>query len=46
MEAVEGVALLVTPPLAFVAPAAIRDDLEIRDAVIQRRHPHIVFVAK
>ncbi len=38
-EAVEGVDLLVTPTLAFVAPPAIRDDLEIRDAVIRFTYP-------
>ena len=38
-EAIEGVDLLVTPTLAFVAPAAIRDDLEIRDAVIRFTYP-------
>ena len=31
-EAVEGIDLLVTPTLAFVAPPAIKDDLEIGDA--------------
>jgi aspartyl-tRNA(Asn)/glutamyl-tRNA(Gln) amidotransferase subunit A len=34
-EAVEGVDLLVTPTLPFVAPPAIRDDRETRDAVIR-----------
>ena len=38
-EAVQGVDLLVTPTLAFVAPPAIRDDLEIRDAVIRFTYP-------
>jgi aspartyl-tRNA(Asn)/glutamyl-tRNA(Gln) amidotransferase subunit A len=38
-EAVEGVDLLVTPTLAFVAPPAIRDDLELRDAVIRFTYP-------
>jgi aspartyl-tRNA(Asn)/glutamyl-tRNA(Gln) amidotransferase subunit A len=38
-EAVEGVDLLVTPTLAFVAPPAIRDDLEILDAVIRFTYP-------
>jgi aspartyl-tRNA(Asn)/glutamyl-tRNA(Gln) amidotransferase subunit A len=38
-EAIEGVDLLVTPTLAFVAPPAVRDDLEIRDAVIRFTYP-------
>jgi aspartyl-tRNA(Asn)/glutamyl-tRNA(Gln) amidotransferase subunit A len=38
-EALEEVDLLVTPTLAFVAPPAIRDDLEIRDAVIRLTYP-------
>jgi aspartyl-tRNA(Asn)/glutamyl-tRNA(Gln) amidotransferase subunit A len=38
-EAIEGVDLLVTPTLAFVAPPAIRDDREIRDAVIRFTYP-------
>ncbi len=38
-EAVEGIDLLVTPTLAFVAPPAIRDDREIRDAVIRLTYP-------
>ena len=38
-EAIEGVELLVTPTLAFVAPPAIRDDLEIRDAMIRFTYP-------
>jgi aspartyl-tRNA(Asn)/glutamyl-tRNA(Gln) amidotransferase subunit A len=38
-DAVEGVDLLVTPTLAFVAPPAITDDLEIRDAVIRFTYP-------
>ena len=38
-EALEGVDLLVTPTLAFVAPPAIRDDLEIRDAMIRFTYP-------
>ena len=37
--AIEGVDLLVTPTLAFVAPPAIRDDLPIRDAVIRFTFP-------
>jgi aspartyl-tRNA(Asn)/glutamyl-tRNA(Gln) amidotransferase subunit A len=38
-EAVEGIDLLITPTLAFVAPPAIRDDLAIRDAVIRFTFP-------
>ena len=38
-EAVEGVDLLVTPTLAFVAPPAVRDDREIREAVIRFTYP-------
>jgi aspartyl-tRNA(Asn)/glutamyl-tRNA(Gln) amidotransferase subunit A len=38
-EAMEGLDLLVTPTLAFVAPPAIRDDLDIRDAVIRFTFP-------
>lgn len=38
-EAVEGIDLLVTPTLAFVAPPAVKDDLEIRDAVIRFTYP-------
>jgi aspartyl-tRNA(Asn)/glutamyl-tRNA(Gln) amidotransferase subunit A len=38
-EAVEGLELLVTPTLAFVAPPAVRDDREIRDAVIRFTYP-------
>jgi aspartyl-tRNA(Asn)/glutamyl-tRNA(Gln) amidotransferase subunit A len=38
-EAMEGVDLLVTPTLAFVAPPAVRDDLAIRDAVIRFTFP-------
>jgi aspartyl-tRNA(Asn)/glutamyl-tRNA(Gln) amidotransferase subunit A len=38
-EAMEGVDLLLTPTLAFVAPPAIRDDLRIRDAVIRFTYP-------
>jgi aspartyl-tRNA(Asn)/glutamyl-tRNA(Gln) amidotransferase subunit A len=38
-EAIEGVDLLLTPTLAFVAPPAIRDDLRIRDAVIRFTYP-------
>ena len=35
----EGIDLLLTPTLAFVAPPAFRDDLEIRDAVIRLTYP-------
>jgi Asp-tRNA(Asn)/Glu-tRNA(Gln) amidotransferase A subunit family amidase len=38
-EAVEGIDLLVTPTLACVAPPALRDDREIRDAVIRLTCP-------
>jgi aspartyl-tRNA(Asn)/glutamyl-tRNA(Gln) amidotransferase subunit A len=38
-EAIEGLDLLVTPTLAFVAPPAVKDDLEIRDAVIRFTYP-------
>jgi aspartyl-tRNA(Asn)/glutamyl-tRNA(Gln) amidotransferase subunit A len=38
-EAIEGIDLLVTPTLAFVAPPALKDDLEIRDAVIRFTYP-------
>jgi aspartyl-tRNA(Asn)/glutamyl-tRNA(Gln) amidotransferase subunit A len=38
-EAIEGVDLLITPTLAFVAPPAIRDDREIREAVIRFTYP-------
>jgi aspartyl-tRNA(Asn)/glutamyl-tRNA(Gln) amidotransferase subunit A len=38
-EVMEGLDLLVTPTLAFVAPPALRDDLEIRDAVIRLTYP-------
>jgi Asp-tRNA(Asn)/Glu-tRNA(Gln) amidotransferase A subunit family amidase len=38
-EALDGVDLLVTPTLAFVAPPAVEDDLEIRDAVIRFTYP-------
>jgi aspartyl-tRNA(Asn)/glutamyl-tRNA(Gln) amidotransferase subunit A len=37
--AMEGVDLLVTPTLAFVAPPAVRDDLAIRDAMIRFTFP-------
>ena len=35
----DGLDLLVTPTLAFVAPPAFRDDLEIRDAVLRFTYP-------
>jgi len=38
-EAIEGLDLLVAPTLAFVAPPAIRDDREIRGAVIRLTYP-------
>jgi aspartyl-tRNA(Asn)/glutamyl-tRNA(Gln) amidotransferase subunit A len=38
-EAIEGLDLLIAPTLAFVAPPAIRDDREIRDAVIRLTYP-------
>jgi aspartyl-tRNA(Asn)/glutamyl-tRNA(Gln) amidotransferase subunit A len=38
-EAMAGLDLLVTPTLPFVAPPAIRDDLDIRDAVIRLTYP-------
>jgi aspartyl-tRNA(Asn)/glutamyl-tRNA(Gln) amidotransferase subunit A len=38
-EALDGVDLLVTPTLAFVAPPAVKDDLAIRDAVIRFTYP-------
>jgi aspartyl-tRNA(Asn)/glutamyl-tRNA(Gln) amidotransferase subunit A len=38
-EAFEGIDLLVTPTLPFVAPLAFRDDLEARDAVILFTYP-------
>jgi aspartyl-tRNA(Asn)/glutamyl-tRNA(Gln) amidotransferase subunit A len=37
--AVAGLDLLVTPTLAFAAPPAITDDLEIRDSVIRFTYP-------
>ena len=37
--ACEGVDLLLTPTLAFVAPPAERDDLEIREDVIRFTFP-------
>jgi aspartyl-tRNA(Asn)/glutamyl-tRNA(Gln) amidotransferase subunit A len=38
-EALEGLDLLVTPTLAFVAPPAVQDDIPIRDAVIRFTYP-------
>ena len=38
-EAFEGLDLLITPTLAFVAPLASRDDLQIRDAIIRFTYP-------
>ena len=38
-EAIEGLDLLVTPTLAFVAPPAFRDDREIVDAMIRFTYP-------
>jgi aspartyl-tRNA(Asn)/glutamyl-tRNA(Gln) amidotransferase subunit A len=38
-EAMEGLDLLLAPTLAFVAPPAIADDREIRDAVIRLTYP-------
>jgi aspartyl-tRNA(Asn)/glutamyl-tRNA(Gln) amidotransferase subunit A len=38
-EAMEGIDLLVTPTLAFVAPPAVTDDLPIREAVIRFTFP-------
>jgi aspartyl-tRNA(Asn)/glutamyl-tRNA(Gln) amidotransferase subunit A len=38
-EAAAGVDLVVTPTLAFVAPPALRSDLEIREAVIRFTFP-------
>ena len=38
-EATDGVDLLITPTLAFVAPPAVRDDLAIREAVIRLTFP-------
>jgi aspartyl-tRNA(Asn)/glutamyl-tRNA(Gln) amidotransferase subunit A len=38
-EAIAGLDLLLTPTLAFVAPPAVRDDLEIRDAMIRFTYP-------
>jgi aspartyl-tRNA(Asn)/glutamyl-tRNA(Gln) amidotransferase subunit A len=38
-EALEGVDLLLTPTLAFVAPPFVEDDLEIREAMIRFTYP-------
>jgi len=38
-EALDGLDLLITPTLAFVAPAADSDELVIRDAVIRLTYP-------
>jgi aspartyl-tRNA(Asn)/glutamyl-tRNA(Gln) amidotransferase subunit A len=38
-EAMEGIDLLVTPTLGFVAPPAVDDDLAIREAVIRLTFP-------
>jgi aspartyl-tRNA(Asn)/glutamyl-tRNA(Gln) amidotransferase subunit A len=38
-EAMEGLDLLITPTLAFVAPPAVQDELAIRDAVIRFTFP-------
>jgi aspartyl-tRNA(Asn)/glutamyl-tRNA(Gln) amidotransferase subunit A len=38
-EAMEGLDLLITPTLAFVAPPAVSDDLEIRDTVLRFTYP-------
>ena len=38
-QLVEGLDLLITPTLGFVAPPAFEDDLEIRDAVIRLTYP-------
>jgi aspartyl-tRNA(Asn)/glutamyl-tRNA(Gln) amidotransferase subunit A len=37
--AFQGLDLLITPTLAFVAPPAVKDDLAIRDAVIRLTYP-------
>ena len=37
--ALEGIDVLLTPTLAFVAPPAFKDDLQIRDAVIRLTYP-------
>ena len=39
VEAIDGLDLLITPTLAFVAPPAFEDDLEIRDAMIRFTYP-------
>ena len=38
-EAMAGIDLLVTPTLAFVAPRAVADDLELREAVLRFTYP-------
>jgi aspartyl-tRNA(Asn)/glutamyl-tRNA(Gln) amidotransferase subunit A len=38
-DAIEGLDLLLTPTLAFVAPPAVEDDREIREAVIRFTFP-------
>ena len=38
-EAMAGLDLLVTPTLAFVAPPAVTDDLELREAVLRFTYP-------
>ena len=38
-EAIDGFDLLVTPTLAFVAPPAFEDDLEIREAMLRLTYP-------
>ncbi len=38
-QAMEGLDALVTPTLAFVAPAAFDDDREIRDAILRLTYP-------
>jgi aspartyl-tRNA(Asn)/glutamyl-tRNA(Gln) amidotransferase subunit A len=38
-EAIEGFDLLVTPTLAFVAPPAFEEDLEIREAMLRLTYP-------
>jgi aspartyl-tRNA(Asn)/glutamyl-tRNA(Gln) amidotransferase subunit A len=37
--ALQGLDLLVTPTLAFVAPPAVRDDLVLREAMIRFTYP-------
>jgi aspartyl-tRNA(Asn)/glutamyl-tRNA(Gln) amidotransferase subunit A len=38
-EAIDGLDLVITPTLQFVAPAADRDELDIRDAMIRLTYP-------